>query len=90
MSVWRKYQVRGNETFNGHSIRCYQLSTKNYLAWDNYTVVYVDQPESAVNTFACVGLSGHGAAKIGRHLGKRIAFSDLPDALRAVVWADLA
>jgi hypothetical protein len=80
--------MKGNETLSGHPIRCYQLTGKHALSWDNYTVVYMDQPEHS-GLLACVGLSGHAAAMVGPHLGKRIPFASLPTGLQRVVTDDL-
>jgi hypothetical protein len=56
--------------------------------WDRYTVVFMDQPENTPNTYAALGMSTyptqpqgfgqHCTATPGRHLGKRIAFEELP------------
>lgn len=77
--------------------RIYDNGGKTY---DRYTAVYVQQPESDTNLFAARGMSanplapqGFGqycSAMAGRHLGKRIAFADLPQACRKLVLRDLA
>ena len=81
-----------NEMLFNQTIRCYD---NDGATADRYTVIYLDQPERAVNTFAARGMSaapfhpqGIGqscTAQPGRYLGKRIAFADLPeDCLRCV------
>ena len=79
------------------NIRCYDDGGKSV---DRYTVVYMDQPESGYKHYACVGMSAnpfhpqgvgqHSIATVGRHLGKRIQFEDLPEDCRELVRRDLA
>jgi hypothetical protein len=79
----------------GQRIACYDDGKSG----DRYTVVYLDQPEKAANTFAAVGMNHepfhpqgigqHCAAMPGRHLGRRIAFLDLPADCQKVVLQDL-
>ena len=83
--------MRGNEIVNGQAVRCYFNS--NIGGIDPWTVVYMDQRESSFqhhNVYACVGLSGHSGARLGRHLGKRIPFSDIEAGLRQTVENDLS
>ena len=77
-------------------IACYDDGGKTY---DRYTVVYLEQPENKPFIFAAVGMSAepfhqqglgqHCAAKPGKHLGRRIRFSDLPDDCKKLVLRDL-
>ena len=83
------------ETFNGHQIACYDNGGKTI---DRYTVVYLDEPERAVNTFAAVGMNAepfhpqgfgqHTTAMLGRHLGRRVALSTLPADCQKLVARD--
>jgi len=78
------------------NIRCYDDGGKSV---DRYTVVYMDQPEGHGH-YNCVGMSAapfhpqgvgqHSIAKVGRHLGKRIKFEDLPEDCQKMVRRDLA
>jgi len=81
--------MHGVEVIAGHSIRVYDDGGRTI---DRYTVVFMDQPEHSFicgRSFACLGMNGapfhpqgfcqHSQARIGTHLGKRIAFSSLPD-----------
>jgi hypothetical protein len=80
----------------GARVACYDNENKTI---DRYTVVYMDQPERAHNTFACVGMSDspfhpqgfgqHSTAMPGRHLGKRIPFASLPADCMHLVEQDL-
>lgn len=77
-------------------IRCYDNGGKTM---DRYTVVYLEEPESRPNTFACVGMSSnpfspqgfgqHSSAMLGRHLGKSIEFASLPSDCQKLVRKDL-
>ena len=80
------------ERINGHRVRCYDNGGKTC---DRFTAVYLDSPESQPGTFYALGASErpfhpqgfgqHCAAALGRHLGRRVAFSDLPaDVQRAI------
>ena len=82
--------MRGNEVVNGQAIQCYEIRVckGETPGFDRWTVVYIDQPERAVNTFACVGMSRHSACMIGPHLGTRIPFSELPLGLQCSVVND--
>lgn len=67
--------------------------------FDRYTVIYMDQPEG-MGLYGCRGMSEHprhpqgfgmyGSALPGRHLGKRIAFEQLPQDCQKLVEQDLA
>jgi hypothetical protein len=71
------------------SIRLYDNGGKTF---DRFTAVLMDQPERASNTFAAFGMSEHPqhpqgfgqhtTAMPGRHLGRRINLSDLPQDCR--------
>lgn len=78
------------ERVNGHRVRCYDNG-----GFDRFTAVYLDRPEGP-GTFQALGASErpfhpqgfgqHCAAALGRHLGRRVAFSDLPaDVQRAIL-----
>src|SRR5437868_4670533 len=69
---------------------------------DRYTVVFLQQPERSVNTFAALAMSNnpthpqgfcqHTTAMLGRtwkHLGKRITLSGLPWDCQSIVRAEL-
>jgi len=83
------------ELINGHPIRCYD----DGKTCDRYTVVFLDQEESRIGTFAALGMSGspfhpqgfgqHCAAVPGKNLGRRIAFADLPEDCQKLVKQDL-
>ncbi len=85
--------VRGT----GQRVACYD---NGGATCDRFTVVYLDQPERAANTFAAVGMNHepfhpqgfgqHTAAMPGRHLGRRIAFAALPGDCQKLVKQDLA
>lgn len=76
------------------NIRCYDNGGKTL---DRYTVIYLDQPESTEGTYGARGMNAqpfHGiglycSAVPGRHLGKRIQFSELPEDCRKLVLQDL-
>jgi hypothetical protein len=77
-------------------IRCYDNGGKTC---DRYTVVYMKEPRSnglfnarAMNhqPFHPQGFGQSTTAKLGRHLGKRIKFSALPEDCRKLVMQDLA
>ena len=78
------------------NIKCYDNGGETV---DRYTVVYLDYPEKEPATFSAVGMSGqpfhpqgfgqHCAAMPGKHLGKRIKFSDLPKDCQTLVKSDL-
>lgn len=71
---------------DGHRIRIYDNGGKTN---DRYTVVFMDEPERAHNTFAALGMNEepfhpqgigmHCTAQPGRHLGRRIMMMNLPD-----------
>ena len=79
------------------NIRCYDNGGKTA---DRYTVVYMDYPTRHAGCYESVGMSTepfhpqgfgqHGDAMPGRHLGRRIAFADLPEDCQKLVQADLA
>ena len=83
------------DTVNNQRVKCYDNGGTTFY---RYTVVYIDQPERRVNTFACVGMSDnpfhpqgygqHATAMVGRHLGRRIPFVSLPPDCRKVVEQD--
>ena len=89
--------IKGNSIVNGKPIRVYDNGGKTI---DRYTVVYMSEGEHLANTFEAVGMSEnpfhpqgfgqHCTAMPGKHLGKRIMFSSLPDDCQRLVNRDLA
>ena len=88
------------EKINNSRIACYDMGDDSEVA-DRYTVVYVDYPVSPGNKrYNCVGMSAlpfhpqgvgqHSMAMLGKHLGKRILFKDLPEDCQKLVNQDLA
>lgn len=75
------------ELINGTKIKCYATPEKPGH-FDRFTVVYPGTVADSRGNLECVGLSGHGAAQYGRHLGKRVPFSTLPQQLQNGVRAD--
>lgn len=92
----RNYIKDKNELPN---VRLYDNGGKTY---DRYTAVYMDEPEEnmrgTAKLYAGRGMSenpfhplGYGlacAVKPGQHLGKRIAFTALPEACQRLVKQD--
>lgn len=89
--------MRGNETIQVSNqlpsgkyahVRCYDNTS---FPLDRYTVVYMDRsPEQAARgLYESVGLC-HCEARLGKHLGKRIPFAELPEGLRRTVLNDLS
>jgi len=87
------------ETILGQRIRCYDNGgTDKGGTIDRFTVVYMDEPIGSF-CFEAVGMNGnpfhpqgfgqHVTAMPGKHLGKRIAFADLPEDCRKLVMQDL-
>ena len=84
-----------NERCKNQTIRCYDNGGTTI---DRYTVVYLDQPERAANTFAAVAMSGepfhpqgfgqHTTAQPGQHLGKRVTLASLPADCQKLVLQD--
>ena len=84
--------IRGNSIVQGQPIRCYDNGGKTF---DRYTVLYMAEPERQAGLFASVGMSTnpfhpqgfgqHCTAMPGKHLGKRILFSALPDDCQKLV-----
>lgn len=85
---WNSEPIQiGNSVPSGDwaTVRVYDNGGKTI---DRYAVIFIDQPGSEVNTFECVGMSRdvtspqgfyqHSICKLGRHLGKRIPFTELP------------
>lgn len=78
------------ELINGTRIKCYAQPDKPGH-FDRFTVVYPDEKYSNdPRLVPCAGLSGHGGAMIGRHLGKRVPFASLPEQLKRTVEMDTA
>lgn len=66
---------------------------------DRYTVVFLDQPELKKGIYAALamnahpfdpqGFGQHTTAMVGRHLGKKITFEELPPDCQKLVRQDL-
>lgn len=76
-------------------IKCYDNGGKTF---DRYTVVFLECPETggaysalgmSYNPFHPQGFGQHCSAMLGRHLGKRILFENLPHDCKEVVKRDL-
>jgi hypothetical protein len=90
-----KQRISRHEKIQGHPIACYDNGGRSA---DRYTVVYLDAPERP-GLFACIGMDDrpfhpqgigmHATAMPGRHLGKRVRFSDLPADCQKAVLQDL-
>jgi hypothetical protein len=95
LKTHRNISFMKTETINGARIACYDNDGKSA---DRFTVIYLDEPERAANTFAAVGMNAepfhpqgigqHGSAMPGRHLGRRIALADLPADCQKLVQQD--
>jgi hypothetical protein len=65
--------------------------------WDRFTVFYKRHPWDVLKFHEYVGMSAdpfhgfgqHGTGMLGRHNGKTINFSDLPEPCRELVSSDL-
>ena len=69
---------------------------------DRYTVVYdeVEQVKDGKKLYSCIsmnaapfhpqGIGMHGCAVLGRHLGKKVKLTDLPEDCQKAVAMDLA
>lgn len=88
------------EKLYGKRLRCYDNGGPDKGGTcDRFTVVYLDEPERKPGSFAAVGMNGspfhpqgfgqHCTAMPGRHLGKRVALTDLPEDCQKVVRQDL-
>ena len=81
---------------NLNRIKIYDNGGKTF---DRYTVVYLDSPEREPRTYECRAMSERPrhpqvfgqicTAMLGRHLGRRIKFSELPAECQDVVRADM-
>ncbi len=78
-----------------NNIKCYDNGGKTL---DRYTVVYLNEVEDKFKkTYAARGMNSmpfHGigmycTAMVGRHLGKRIKFEELPEDCQKLVKQDL-
>jgi hypothetical protein len=88
--------IKGNSIVKGQPIRVYDNGGKTY---DRYTVVYMAEPERQAKLFASIGMSEypfhpqgfgqHGTAMPGKHLGRRILFTALPEDCQRLVNRDL-
>ena len=82
------------EIISGQRIKCYDNGGRSM---DRYTVAYMDWPMDrglysgvgmSANPFWPQGFGQHCTMKLGRHLGKRIAFKDLPEDCQKLVKQD--
>jgi len=83
------------ERILGHRVHCYDNGGRSA---DRYTVAYLDVPER-YGEVACLGMNDrpfhpqgicmHSSCVVGRHLGRRIRFSELPEDCRKAVEQDL-
>ena len=77
--------------------RFYDLGEKRF---DRFTAIYKKQYQDAGNpigNFECLvmsinplhpqGSGQHTLCRLGRHLGKRIQFSDLPESCQKALWS---
>lgn len=86
-----------DDVVNGVRVRCYD---DGGASCDRYTVVFMDEPQPGGVVFGAVGMSArpfhpqgfgqHCSASCGRHLGRRIAFADLPADCQTLVKRDCA
>ena len=81
--------VPRTERVEGHPIKCYDNGGRSI---DRYTVVFMDQPEAGrgqmAGLYGALGMNGspfhpqgfcqHTYTMVGSHLGRKIAFADLP------------
>lgn len=82
-----------NEKVGNCRIRCYDNGGKTF---DRYSVVFMDFPEGRLffgvgmsyDPFSPCGFGQHGLFKPGKHLGKRIAFADMPADCQKLVESD--
>ena len=84
-----------SEKIGSVRVACYDNGGRSF---DRYTVVYLGVRETP-GSYACLAMSEHpfahngfgqhSNAQLGRHLGKRIAFADLPSDCQKAVMADL-
>ena len=78
------------------NIKCYDNGDKTA---DRYTVIYLDYPRYPGKIYQAVAMSAqpfhpqgvgqHVTVMLGRHLGKRIKFQDLPLDCQKLVKQDL-
>jgi hypothetical protein len=86
-----------DEVINGQRIRCYDSGG----SFDRYTVAYMQKEDwgykdspfypmrgMSANPFHPLGFGQMCHGTPGRHLGKRIAFADLPEDCRKLVEQD--
>jgi glycine cleavage system aminomethyltransferase T len=81
---------------NAHRVRCYDNGGQTP---DRYTVVYMDKPERTAGVYTAVGMNAepfhpqgvgqHTSAMPGQHLGRRVAFAELPADCQKVINQDI-
>ena len=96
MTTHDPMRIPTNEIILGRPIRCYDNGGRSA---DRYTAVYLFSPERAYRSYSAVGMDDrpfhpqgigmHCAAVPGKHLGKRIRFTDLPIDCQKAVTQDL-
>lgn len=87
------------KTLTKHQQKNLRIYDNNGKTFDQYTAVYMDQPERQDGIYAARGMSefpfdpqGFGiycTAMPGRHLGKRIKFEDCPIDVQKCILQDL-
>ena len=85
------------EMISNRPIKCYDNGGKSF---DRYTVIYLDEIENrdkrlfaaramSASPFNAQGFGQYTSAMVGSHLGKRIAFAELPKDCQKLVLKDL-
>ena len=95
LSASGRFITKGNTV--KHNIKIYDSGDKHL---DRYTVVLLDYPEYQPNTFTALAMSErpfdpqgfgqHTIATPGKHLGKRIKFTDLPKDCQRMVLQEFS
>jgi hypothetical protein len=95
----KRQRVLPTTTVDG-VVRNVRIYDNNGKSFDRFTAVFMDEPERERGVYAAVAMSKypyspqgfgqHCSARTGRHLGKRIAFEDLPADCQSLVRQDLA
>jgi hypothetical protein len=87
-----------DDILNGQRLRCWDFGS---TATDRYTIAFMSQPpirsrltgrihrNCLVSGMDPRGCSGHEEVQIGRHLGKRLSFNQLPQAVQSLVLREL-
>ena len=87
------------EDIAGIRIKCFDIGSNKVM--DRYSVLFVDIPwnDHGSKKVACLGMSDdpyapygfgqHCGATAGRHLGKRISFTELPEPCQSVIMSEV-